>query len=117
MKWPQKSLYTYNVRNGDKFILDEKKTGLGRIRTSSRGSNLSSSVSPPSTFNSPSSKHTMTFSLSPRFASSLANSGRKTVPAKSTVARNLFGRSNSSNKTQTSPDEASNAKNTSKGSH
>ncbi len=24
MKWPQKELYTYNVQNGDKFILDEK---------------------------------------------------------------------------------------------
>ncbi len=24
MKWPQKELYTYNVQNGDKFIVDEK---------------------------------------------------------------------------------------------
>ncbi len=24
MKWPQKELYTYNVQNGDKFIIDEK---------------------------------------------------------------------------------------------
>ena len=34
MKWPQKELYTYNVRNGDKFILDEK-VNLPRMRTNS----------------------------------------------------------------------------------
>ena len=32
MKWPSKELYTYNVRDGDSFILDEK-VSLGKLKT------------------------------------------------------------------------------------
>ena len=34
MKWPNKALYTYNVQEGDRFILDEK-VSLTKIRTNS----------------------------------------------------------------------------------
>jgi hypothetical protein len=32
MKWPSKELYTYNVRDGDSFILDEK-VAIGKMKT------------------------------------------------------------------------------------
>merc|ERR1739848_869586 len=44
MKWPNKALYTYNVQEGDRFILDEK-VSLTKLRTNS-GTSLSSSTSP-----------------------------------------------------------------------
>ena len=39
MKWPNKALYTYNVQDGDRFILDEK-VPLTKLRTNS-GTSLS----------------------------------------------------------------------------
>ena len=57
MKWPSKLLYTYNVRNGDKFIVDEK-VPLARLRTNSSRSNSGTSPSP-----SPGSKHSVTFQV------------------------------------------------------
>ena len=44
MKWPLKQLYTYNVQNGDAFILDEK-VPLTRLRTKSASSTASSPAS------------------------------------------------------------------------
>ena len=107
MKWPSKSLYTYNVRNGDKFIVDEK-VPLTRLRTrNSSSTSLSPSTSP--------SKNTMTFQISPRIpgfnappnsSSSGATPGPRTpnprsnqqtgggnnrAAAAARVARNLFG--------------------------
>ena len=38
MKWPQKGLYTYNVREGDSFILDEKAPPLPKLKTAAPGS-------------------------------------------------------------------------------
>ena len=72
MKWPMKELYTYNVQNGDKFILDEK-VSLGRLHTTSRSSMTSAlgSASPraaASTISGPesTSKHQITFQLLPK---------------------------------------------------
>ena len=61
MKWPSKLLYTYNVRNGDKFIVDEK-VPLARLRTTQPRSSSGTSPSP-----SPASKHTVTFQIAPRY--------------------------------------------------
>ena len=61
MKWPSKLLYTYNVRNGDKFIVDEK-VPLARLRTTQTRSSSGTSPSP-----SPASKHTVTFQIAPRY--------------------------------------------------
>ena len=62
MKWPSKLLYTYNVRNGDKFIVDEK-VPLARLRTNSNRSNSGTSPAP-----SPGSKYSVTFQIAPREA-------------------------------------------------
>ncbi len=107
MKWPQKELYTYNVQNGDKFIIDEKvrmilirllvsmiihrytmQVSLGKLRT--RNSSSTSSIgSPPSSLTKASPR--IAFSLSPR-PHAFAGSNAKTSPrAASRVARDLFG--------------------------
>ena len=99
MKWPQKSLHTYNVQNGDSFILDEKVT-LPRLRTTSRssvGSGLSTSPRPPSGGVSESPKMALTFSMVPRngfFSGSGSKKGQKYAGPKNAgeVARNLFGK-------------------------
>lgn len=48
MKWPQKELYTYNVRDGDSFILDEK-VSLGKQRN--RNLSFASQGSPTRPYN------------------------------------------------------------------
>ena len=88
MKWSQKELYTYNVHNGDKFIVDEK-VPLGRIRTSSRSSLSSSygasSLSPK--INVESQRNAISFQLTPKPNFGMARSpGGRSGPA-----RNLFG--------------------------
>jgi hypothetical protein len=107
MKWPNKSLYTYNVRNGDKFIVDEK-VPLTRLRTRNSSSMSLSPVNSPS-------KNTMTFQIAPRIPgfncpptatgntpgprtpNARGNSGPPSAPspgratAAANVARNLFG--------------------------
>lgn len=87
MKWPQKALYTYNVQNGDKFILDEK-VSLGRLHRSRTTS--STSLSPGNNNNNylKSESPRIAFSFSPRFGSS---PNMKPSPRGAKVARNLFG--------------------------
>jgi hypothetical protein len=80
MKWPQKCLYTYNVQNGDKFILDEK-VSLGRLRSRSGSSNQGFS---PGSLNSPGR---FSFTMSPGKLSGV----RPSASPKSKVSRNLFG--------------------------
>ena len=92
MKWPNKALYTYNVQEGDKFILDEK-VPLTKLRTNS-GTSLSSSTS-PKVYGSPGNYRTaVQFGLTPFNMKSPGQ--RPTAPttprnAASGVSRNLFG--------------------------
>jgi hypothetical protein len=93
MKWPNKALYTYNVQEGDKFILDEK-VPLTKLRTNS-GTSLSSSTS-PKVYGSPGNYRTaVQFGLTPyRMGSSGQRPSAPTTPrsaASSGVSRNLFG--------------------------
>lgn len=98
MKWPQKSLHTYNVQNGDSFILDEKVT-LPRLRTTSRSSVGSGLTPSPRPTSGESPKMSLTFSMVPRngfFSGSSPGSkkGQKYAGPKNAgeVARNLFGK-------------------------
>ena len=110
MKFPQKCLYTYNVCNGDSFILDEKAPPLPKLKTAGVNSSnrMSAAYSPnPKLYGtSPAypQRQAVTFAaISPRqtFA---ANSSGKSDPDKcsstiksprarnaSSVKRNLFG--------------------------
>ena len=45
MKFPGKALYTYNVRSGDSFIIDEKAPPLPKLR-SSNSNRMSAAYSP-----------------------------------------------------------------------
>jgi len=105
MKWPQKELYTYNVRDGDSFILDEK-VSLGKQRT--RNLSFTSQGSPTRPYNT--SKTAITFGMSPmrpggniwspyrgspKFNGPSAAQRVPPAGGPSGVARNLFGRSNS----------------------
>ena len=45
MKFPQKALYTYNVRNGDSFIIDEKAPPLPKLRANN-SNRMSAAYSP-----------------------------------------------------------------------
>ena len=45
MKFPQKALYTYNVRDGDSFILDEKAPPLPKLRATN-SNRMSAAYSP-----------------------------------------------------------------------
>eukprot|EP00095_Tigriopus_kingsejongensis_P002556 maker-scaffold309_size213625-snap-gene-1.27 protein:Tk02556 transcript:maker-scaffold309_size213625-snap-gene-1.27-mRNA-1 annotation:"isoform a" len=109
MKWAQKSLYTYNVQNGDKFILDEKVI-LPRIRTISRST--MGSYSPGSKFLE---NRSITFSVSPRNGLTITSPGMKKPPNNNNngqkknhrksgtpnhgqAVRNLFGKSTNNNK-------------------
>ena len=74
MKWPAKQLYTYNVQNGDAFILDEK-VPLARIRTRNSSASSMSPHSPASV------------SPRPRYAFTMRRVENK-------AARNLFGDNN-----------------------
>lgn len=104
MKWPNKCLYTYNVQEGDRFILDEK-VPLTKLRTNS--GNAVSNSSSPKVYggNSPGSYRTaIQFGLTP-YRMNPAASGGNTKPntnspqqhrasgTTSGVSRNLFGRS------------------------
>jgi hypothetical protein len=98
MKWPQKALYTYNVQNGDKFILDEKQIcGPQRTRTSSSSSYLG--LSPGS--NKHESPGRLSFTMSPRgigtFGGISASSSSLSTP-RAKVSRNLFGAAESKGK-------------------
>jgi len=90
MKWPNKALYTYNVQEGDKFILDEK-VPLTKLRTNS-GTSLSSSTS-PKVYGSPGNYRTaVQFGLTPyRMSPGQRPSEKPTTPRGAGVSRNLFG--------------------------
>lgn len=89
MKWPNKALYTYNVQEGDRFILDEK-VPLTKLRTNS-GSSVNAATS-PKVYGSPGNYRTaIQFGLTP-FRMSPATSGAKATTPKSAASRNLFGR-------------------------
>ena len=94
MKWPQKALYTYNVQNGDKFILDEK-VSLGRLRTRNSSSSSPLGISPGSKGGD--SPGRISFILSPKMANN--NSKANSASPRSRAARNLFGSSEKSNET------------------
>jgi len=93
MKWPNKALYTYNVQEGDRFILDEK-VSLTKIRTNS-GTSLSSSTS-PKVYGSPANHKTaIQFGMmgSPfRMSQGQTRSAQPTTPRGASVSRNLFGK-------------------------
>ena len=80
MKWPQKQLYTYNVQNGDRFIVDEK-VPLPRLRSRNSSSMCSTSPHSPG----------MPSSTPPGTRPPIAISVRP-IAAKD-VAKNLFGSS------------------------
>ncbi len=82
MKWPQKALYTYNVQDGDRFIVDEK-VRLNRLRTSSLRSSVSSCSGSP--------RSPIAFSVSPR----CNNNPKHSASLRPSAVRNLFGRSGS----------------------
>ena len=91
LKWPNKALYTYNVQEGDKFILDEK-VPLTKLRTNS-GASMSSSTS-PKIYGSPGSYRTaVQFGLMPYRMSPGQRPQAPTTPrSASGASRNLFGR-------------------------
>lgn len=98
MKWPNKALYTYNVQEGDRFILDEK-VPLTKLRTNS-GTSYSSSTS-PKVYGSPGSYRTaVQFGLTPYRMSPGQRPQAPNTPRASQagVARNLFGRTPPSSK-------------------
>lgn len=92
MKWPNKALYTYNVQEGDKFILDEK-VPLTKLRTNS-GTSLSSSATSPKVYGSPGSYRTaVQFGMTPyRMSPGQRPPAPNTPRSASSAARNLFGR-------------------------
>lgn len=101
MKFPQKALYTYNVSDGDSFIVDEK-VQLPRIRTNSNSKFEATSPKVYGTspiFPSSGSKYAVTMAaINPRTFANAGSGGkgktksgqRKTA---ADVARNLFGSS------------------------
>ena len=96
MKWPNKALYTYNVQEGDKFILDEK-VPLTKLRTNS-GTSLSSSSSAtsPKVYGSPgpnSYRTAIQFGMSPfRMSPGQRPPPPNTPRGASSASRNLFGK-------------------------
>ncbi len=64
MKWPSKRLYTYNVQEGDRFIVDEK-VQLGRLRTNRGSSNSLYDSTSPKVYGS-SGRTAIQFGMSPR---------------------------------------------------
>lgn len=106
MKWSQKALYTYNVHDGDRFIVDEK-VPLTKLKTN-RGSSgsLSGISSSPKIYGGSSGgqRTAIQFAMSPRngFGPFRNNTNfspkapQSNMPRSAAgVARNLFGRSNS----------------------
>ena len=103
MKFPQKALYTYNVRNGDSFILDEKAPPLPKLKTVTPN-RMSAAYSPnPQLYGtSPSAypqqqRQAVTFAaISPKtFVNGNFKGAAKSPRSKnSTVKRNLFGGTN-----------------------
>lgn len=96
MKWAQKGLYTYNVRDGDSFILDEK-VPLPKLKTNAKA-NSAYSTSPKVYGNSPifptaylnqHSRNSVTFGMiSPK---QMMGRGAAAPKGKPNVSRNLFG--------------------------
>ena len=92
MKWPNKCLYTYNVQDGDHFILDQK-VPLTKLRTNSgSGTSLSTSANSPKVYGSPGNYRTaIQFGM---LSPSIRNQQRPSQPTRSasSVSRNLFGK-------------------------
>jgi len=91
MKWPNKCLYTYNVQDGDHFILDQK-VPLTKLRTNSgSGTSLSTSANSPKVYGSPGNYRTaIQFGM---LSPSIRNQQRPSQPrSASSVSRNLFGK-------------------------
>ena len=98
MKWPQKGLYTYNVREGDSFILDEKAP-LPKLKTNAKA-NSAYSTSPKVYGNSPifptaylnqHARNSVTFAaISPKQMMGKAPTAAPRTTA-SKASRNLFG--------------------------
>ena len=103
MKFPQKALYTYNVRNGDSFILDEKAPPLPKLKTVTPN-RMSAAYSPNPQLSGTSpavypqqQRHAVTFAaISPKtFANSNSKGTAKSPRGKnSNVKRNLFSATN-----------------------
>jgi hypothetical protein len=85
MKWSQKALYTYNVQEGDKFILDEKVSPT-KFRANVGSSVLSSSI--PKVYGSPSPGNYRT-AVQFGLMNNMSRPGQ--LPRGSPAARNLFG--------------------------
>ena len=91
MKFPQKALYTYNVRDGDSFILDEKAPPLPKLRAAN-SNRMSAAYSP----NPQLSMTSPAYPQNDRNAVTFAVIDRKKLAAKTqktkniNVKRNLF---------------------------
>ena len=96
MKFPQKALYTYNVRSGDSFIIDEKAPPLPKLRSANQSSRMSAAYSP----NPQLSSISPAYPQGERQAVTFAVIDRKKLAAKSqrtkniNVKRNLFSGNN-----------------------
>ena len=102
MKFPRKALYTYNVRDGDSFIIDEKAPPLPKLRAAN-SNRMSAAYSPNPQLSSTSpaypqnNRNAVTFAVIDR--KKLAQKTQKTKNIN--VKRNLFSE----------PQEASSAEN------
>lgn len=96
MKFPQKALYTYNVRSGDSFIVDEKAPPLPKLKPVNPSSRMSAAYSPNPQLSSTSpyypqgQRHAVTFAVIDR--KKLAARSQKTKNIN--VKRNLFSGDN-----------------------
>ena len=106
MKFPQKALYTYNVRDGDSFIIDEKAPPLPKLKPVNSSNRMSAAYSP----NPQLSTTSPAYQQGQRHAVTFAVIDRKKLAAKSpkskniNVKRNLFsGNSESENSEQSEP--------------
>ena len=94
MKFPQKALYTYNVRDGDSFIIDEKAPPLPKLRAvNSNRMSAAYSPNPQLSSTSPaypqSNRNAVTFAVIDRKKLAQRTQKSKNI----NVKRNLFNES------------------------
>ena len=115
MKFPQRALYRYNIRNGDSFIIDEKVPPLPKLKIINTN-RMSAAYSPnpygtsPATYPQQQRQAVTLAVINPKtFANSNSKTAAKSPRSKnSNVKRNLFGESNEktdSEKSEPLPDQ------------
>ena len=104
MKFPQKALYTYNVRSGDSFIIDEKAPPLPKLKSVNPSNRMSAAYSPNPQLSSTSpyypqgQRQAVTFAVIDR--KKLAARSQKTKNIN--VKRNLFSGHNETENSENS---------------